>query len=398
MIGRSLPGHPSRPYAPTNGSSKRHPRHRSAIGHAVLAAAALGGLGLPSGPSVAADPIIRTVAGTGEPALTGAAGKVAEFNIGQPFGVEMGPDGLLYVTEVQNHRVLAVDVNNGRIETVAGTGRAGYSGDGGPATEALLNEPYEVRFDADGHMYFVEMRNHLIRCVDARTGVIRTVAGTGQPGDSGDGGPAVRARFRQPHSIALDGRGRLYVADIGNHRIRRVDLRRGIVQTIAGTGERVLPEDGQTALGNPILGPRALAIDGDDLWIALREGHSVWRLALSQGTLQHVAGCGDKGYSGDGGPAIEATFNGPKGIAKGPDRAVYVVDTENQVIRRIDLATGSITTVAGNGKRGGGGDGGPACRAALARPHGICVAADGTIYIGDTENHRVRAVLSVGAE
>ena len=313
---------------------------------------------------------------------------------GAPFGVELGTDGALYITEVGTHRVRRLDLKTGKLTTVAGTGRKGYSGDGGPATAAELNEPYEVRFDRDGTLYFVEMRNHLIRRVDARTGVISTIAGTGKRGYGGDGGPATRAMFSSPHSIALDGKGGLYVADIGNHRIRRIDLVAGTVESIAGTGERTLPKDGQEARGNPILGPRALFIEGRTMWIALREGHSVWRLDLERGTLHHVAGTGRKGYSGDGGPARQATFNGPKGIAVGPKGGVYVVDTENQAIRKIDPSTGIVTTVAGAGPqaRGGAGDGGPAVRAQLDRPHGICVGSDGALYIGDTLNDRVRRV------
>ena len=292
------------------------------------------------------------------------------------------------------HRVRKVDVKSGTITTVAGNGRKGYSGDGGAATDASLNEPYEVRFDQAGNMYFVEMQNHLVRRVDARTGTISTIAGTGQAGYSGDGGPATQATFRRPHSIALDGRGGLYIADIGNHRIRRVDLKSGVVESIAGTGERKLPKNGQVAKGKPLIGPRALFIDRQTMWIALREGHSVWRLDLNRGTLHHVAGVGTKGFSGDGKSALLATFNGPKGIAVGPGGDVFVVDTENQVIRRIRLKQGTISTVAGSGPkaRGGKGDGGDATQAEMDRPHGICVAADGTIYIGDTLNHRVRRV------
>jgi DNA-binding beta-propeller fold protein YncE len=336
--------------------------------------------------------VIETVAGTGEPADNGNQGLAREINIGDPFGVEIGPDGALYVTEVRNHRVLRVDLASGQIVTVAGNGRQGYSGDGGLATEASLNEPYEVRFDRDRNMVFVEMQNHLIRRVDAKTGVISTLAGTGQAGFRGDGGPAIQAQFKQPHSIALDDQQHLYVADIGNHRIRRIDLRTGVIETIAGTEEKKLPVDGQRALGNPILGPRALFIDGPTMWLALREGHSVWRMELAEGRLRHVAGTGQMGYSGDGGPARAATFNGPKGIAVGPRGQVVVVDTENQAIREIDVARGIVTTVAGNGQKGGAGDGGPATQAQLARPHGVCVGADGAIYIGDTLNHRVRRV------
>jgi sugar lactone lactonase YvrE len=342
----------------------------------------------------AAPGTIETIAGTGQASDGGSGGKATETNIGNPFGVELGPGGALFITEVSNHRVRRLDLKTGELSTVAGCGRKGYAGDGGPATEALLNEPYEVRFDAEGNMYFVEMQNHLIRRVDARTGRISTVAGTGQPGYGGDGGPARQAQFRNPHSIALDGRGGLYVADIGNHRIRRIDLAAGTIESAAGTGERQMPRDGERAAGKPILGPRALSIDSRTMWIALREGNSVWRMDLDRGTLHHVSGTGKKGYSGDGGPPAEATFNGPKGIAVGPDGSLVVVDTENQVLRRIDVKRGTIETIAGSGpaSRGYAGDGGPATKAHLNRPHGVCVGRDGTVYIGDSENHRVRQV------
>lgn len=337
---------------------------------------------------------IDTVAGTGQPQNNGDEGDARKINIGDPFGVEIGPDGALFITEVRNHRVWRLDFSSRKLSVVAGNGEQGYSGDGGLATDAALNEPYEIRFDKDGNMFFVEMKNHVVRRVDAQTGMISTVAGTGKQGFSGDGGPAVNATFNNPHSIALDGRGGLYIADIGNHRIRRVDLNSGNVETIAGNDERKLPRDGQVTKGNPILGPRALFIDGDTIWIALREGHSVWRLDMTAGTLHHVAGSGKQGFSGDGGSAKDATFNGPKGIAIGPAGHVYVVDTENQAIRKIDTKTNVITTVAGSGPahRGGSGDGGPATQAELDRPHGICLSTDGSIYIGDTLNHRVRRV------
>ncbi|MCA9143569.1 MAG: hypothetical protein H6821_10290 [Planctomycetaceae bacterium] len=337
---------------------------------------------------------IDTVAGTGRPDNNGANGNALEINVGQPFGVEVGPGGALYITEVQNHRVMRVDLKSGDLTTVAGCGRKGYAGDGGKATEAELNEPYEVRFDKQGNMFFVEMQNHIIRRVDAKSGIISTIAGTGKAGYGGDGGPALNAQFNRPHSIALDHQGGLYVADIGNHRIRRIDLETGIVDSIAGNGGKQAPQAGQTAKGNSVVGPRALFIDGDTMWVALREGHSVWTLSFASGKWSHVAGTGKQGFSGDGGPAAMATFNGPKGIAVGPDQHVYVVDTENQVIRKIDTKSKEISTVAGVGPehRGGTGDGGPATQAQMDRPHGICVGPEGTIYIGDTNNHRVRRV------
>ena len=327
--------------------------------------------------------LIDTVAGNGNPAI-----------VGQPFGVQFGPDDRLYICEVGNHRILRLDMASGKLTTTAGTGEAGYSGDGGPAMNARLNEPYEVRFDQRGNMYFVEMRNHLVRRVAAEDGTISTVAGTGEHGFNAEKGVATSVLLSHPHSIALDDQGNLYIADIGNHRIRRVDLQRGMLETIAGTGEKEMPRHLQTARGNPIVGPRALYVDGRTMWIALREGHSVWKLDLDTGLLSHVAGTGEKGYSGDGGAALEATFNGPKGIAVGPDGNVVVVDTENQVIRRIDIRSGIISTIAGAGPnaRGYGGDNGSAVAAKLDRPHGICAGKDEAVYIGDTNNHRVRRV------
>jgi len=349
---------------------------------------------LVAAPPVAAPLVIETVAGTGQPGdIPPGGGNALKVPVDLPFGVECGPDGALYITAIGHHRVLRLDRQSGELTSVAGSGKKGYAGDGRPATEALLNEPYEVRFDADGHyMYFVEMMNHLVRRVDLHTGLISTVAGNGQAGFAGDGGPAREARFKQPHSIALDGSGNLYVADIGNHRIRRIELATGTIDTIAGNGERELPRDGTSAKGQPILGPRALHVVGSTMWIALREGNSVWRLDLDSGLIHHVAGTGKKGFSGDGGAPSEATFDGPKGIVATAEGLLYVVDTENEVIRRIDTKAKRIDTIAGVGPkaRGYAGDGGPAIKAHFDRPHGIGLSPEGSLYIGDTSNHRVR--------
>ena len=339
---------------------------------------------------IARDALIDSVAGTGSPENNGDTGPAASINIGDPFGVEIGPDGALYVTEVRNYRVRRLDLSTGNLTTVAGCGRRGYSGDGGPAVDAELNEPYEVRFDIGGDMYIVEMKNHVVRRVDGKTKRISTVAGNGRKGFGGDGGPAIKALFNSPHSIALDKKSALYVADIGNHRIRRIDLSTGVVESMAGNAQRRLPQDGQVARGNPILGPRALFIDGGTLWIALREGHSIWRMDLADGILHHVAGTGQAGFAGDGGRALEAKFNGPKGIAvaKGD---VFVVDSENNAVRRIDLRSGLVATVIGGGpqERSGAAHRGEATNTQLNQPHGLCVAPDGTLFIGDTLNHRI---------
>jgi streptogramin lyase len=344
--------------------------------------------------AVAGERIVDTIAGTGKAENNGDSGPAATINIGEPFGVEIGPDEALYITEVRNHRVRRLDLATRELTTVAGCGRRGYSGDGSPAVDAELNQPYEVRFDRQGNMYFVEMQNHLVRRVDVKTKKISTVAGNGRQGFSGDGGPAVEAMFSVPHSIAIDHDGTIYIADIGNHRIRRVDPKTGIVESIAGASQRTPPRDGQVARGNPILGPRALFVDGDSLWIALREGHSIWRLDRTSGILRHVAGTGQAGYTGDGGPAASGTFNGPKGIAVASNRYVLVTDSGNNVIRRIDLRTGVIATIAGDSSRGQSQADADAAvmNMSLNQPHGVCVAPDGALYIGDTLNHRVLRV------
>ncbi len=341
---------------------------------------------------------IVTVAGAGGKQNNGNVGKFDQVNVGQTFGVEVGPDGALYICEVENHRLWRLDPTIQKMAVIAGNGRRGYNGDGGLATEASMNEPYEVRFDQSGNLYVVEMQNHVVRRIDATTKQITTVAGNGQRGYAGDNGLATKAKLNRPHSIAIHGNF-LFIADIGNHRIRRVDLRTNIIDSIAGNGEKQLPRAGKTT-GQPMVGPRALYATEDTLWIALREGHSIWKLDLNSELLQHVAGSGEKGYFGDDGPdgsALTAKFNGPKGIVVDENHRAYVVDTENQVIRRIDTKRGTVTTVAGNGKRGWSGDGGPAKLASTDRPHGICVNGKGVIFIGDTNNHRVRAVRDTPA-
>jgi DNA-binding beta-propeller fold protein YncE len=344
--------------------------------------------------------VFEIVAGTGEPRNNGKSGSTGKINIGEPFGVEIGPDGALYVAEVRNHRIRRVDLRAGTVSTVAGCGRRGYSGDGGLAVEAELNEPYEIRFDAAGNMFFVEMKNHIVRRVDGKTKTISTLGGNGHPGFGGDGGPATKALLKNPHSIALERSGAVYIADIGNHRIRRIDPNTGIIDSIAGTDRPSVPRDGQPARGNPILGPRALFIHDDTLWIALREGHSIWRMSLGEGMLHHVAGIGKPGFSGDGGPAADATFNGPKGIAVSRGGDVFVVDTENDAIRRIESRSRVVSTVAGHQKKDS--DETPGRETDLVRtlnrPHGICVAPDGSLFIGDTLNHRVVHFHPSGAD
>jgi sugar lactone lactonase YvrE len=326
---------------------------------------------------------VTTVAGTG------TAGYSAT-DVNNPYGLVIGPDGGLYFCDLGNQRIRRIDLGTETTTAIAGDGERGYAGDGGPALEASLNMPHELCFDAAGHLYIVERDNHVVRKVDGATGIISTVAGTGEPGFGGDGGQATEAQLRIPHSIAFDAQGDLLICDIGNHRVRRLDRATGTIDTYAGTGEREPTPDGAQLAGTPLNGPRTIAIGPDgSLFLALREGNAIYRLDPAARRIEHLAGTGEQGYSGDGGPARAAALAGPKGLAYGPEDVLYVADTENHAIRAIDLATGLITAVLGTGERGDGPETAPLeCR--LARPHGLCVDARGALYVADSEAHRIR--------
>ena len=335
---------------------------------------------------------VSTFAGTGKKEYSGDGGLAREAGAGEPYGLTIGPDGALYFCDIAFHVIRKVD-KEGRISTVAGSGKKGYAGDGGAATKALLAEPYEIKFDADGSMYFVEMLNNLVRKVD-KSGAISTVAGTGKPGFSGDAGPAREATFNKPHSIALDGKGALFVCDIGNHRVRRVDLKSGVVTTFTGTGEKLVPKDGSTFINSPVSGPRALDFGPrGEMVLALREGNSVYRIDLVKEQFVHLAGTGKSGYTGDGGPARAAALSGPKGVAVAPNGDIYLADTESHTVRVLRHANAIIETVVGDGKKHDGPDGNPKL-CGLARPHGVCVDSAGNVFIGDSENYRVRKLTA----
>lgn len=332
---------------------------------------------------------VTTFAGTGRKGFSGDGGPAAKAELNNPFAIARGPDGALYICDVDNHRVRRV-ATDGTISTIAGSAAKGYAGDGGPATQAALNQPYEVAWDKAGNLYFVEIGNHVVRRVDKKTGAISTVAGTGKAGFGGDGGPAVKAQLSQPHSLAFDAAGDLYVCDIVNHRVRKIDMRSGIISTWAGNGEKKTSPDGAQIDGSMLHGPRALAFAPDGmLWLALREGNAVLKLDPKAGTLKKVAGTGKSGFTGNGGPALAATLSGPKGVSLDGQGNVYLADTESHTIRMIDIKKGTLELLVGDGKKGDGPDG-PALKCQLARPHGVFVDNDGSVFIGDSENHRVR--------
>ena len=346
--------------------------------------------GEPAGFQNADNAVVETVAGNGRDVPNDADGTATTSSVSQPFGISTGPDGALYVCEVGSHRVRRVDLKTGAITTVAGTGRKGYSGDGGLAAAAELNEPYEIRFDSSGNMLFVEMQNHIVRRVDAQTGVISTVAGTGSSGYSGDGGLAASALLNQPHSIAIDASDNIYICDIRNHRVRVVSAANGVISTFAGTGAKSQTPDGAAVGTTPLNGPRAIEVTTDGvIWLALREGNAIFRTDLAELKWSHRAGTGRSGYSGDGGPAVKAQLAGPKGVALSKSGDLYFADTESHTIRVLRQDSATVETVIGDGQAGDGPDGDPhLCR--LNRPHGVFVSSDGWLYVGDSNNHRVR--------
>jgi sugar lactone lactonase YvrE len=341
-------------------------------------------------------PVITSPIGTGTKGFAGDGGQATKAHLDQPFDVAFDKAGNLYFSDTFNHRIRKVDAKTGVISTVAGSGKKGFAGDGGKATDASLNEPYGIELDDDGNLYIVDRLNFCVRKVDAKTAFISTVAGTGgKSGYAGDGGPADQAQLVEPNGLCL-GKGTLFIADVAGHRVRAVDLKTGTISTLVGNGKAVTAGDGGPLKDATTNGPRAVAMNPtkDALYLVERNGHCVRKIALTEGKIERFAGTGKKGYTGDGGKALECTFDGPKEIDVGKDGHVYIVDTENETIRKIDAKTGVVSTVAGKGrtKTPGLGDDGPATAATLGRPHGVAVGPDGALYIGDTNSHRIRKV------
>lgn len=339
--------------------------------------------------------IISTVAGTGVQGYAGDGGPALAAQLNNPFDVAFDPDGNMIFSDTFNHVVRRIDARTGTIATIAGTGTRGFSGDGGPATQAELNEPYGVVVDRAGNVYFADRLNRRVRRVDA-SGNISTLAGDGAGKYGGDGGPAATAGLAEPNGLALNAdQTGLFIADVADHRVRFVDLRTGVISTFAGTGEGRHDGDGGPATKAAIFGARAVALSPDGgLYVMERQGSSI--RIVRNGIIETVAGTGERGYAGDGGSARVAVFNAPKEMAVDAAGNIFVVDTENHAIRRIDAASWIVETIAGNGTAGPGGDGGPAPQAGLARPHGVAIGPDGAAYVGDSENHRVRRLVLAG--
>lgn len=299
--------------------------------------------------------------------------------LASPFGVDFDKHGNMYIVELSGGRVHKY-TPSGKLTTIAGDGSKDYTGDNGPAKKATFNGMHNVAATPDGDLYISDSWNHCIRRIDGRTGIITTIAGTGKAGFIGDGGPATKAMFDYLMCVSLNpANDKLYVADLKNRRIRRVNLKTGIVSTVAGNGKKGVPKDGSMATKSPLVDPRAVAVDSkNNIYVLERGGHAL-RVVTPDGRIRTVAGTGKAG-SKDG-PALKAQLKSPKHLAIDAHDNVIIADDQNASIRFYDARNKTLTSILGKGvekpKRG------------LSRPHGVGVHADGSIYVVDTGHHRI---------
>jgi sugar lactone lactonase YvrE len=335
---------------------------------------------------------IELVAGGGQHTNHGPA---REIELREPFGIAFNSRGIAYIVEMgQGNRLWQLDPK-GRAEVVGGTGEKGYGGDNGPALKAAFNGVHNLAITPSDDIYLADTWNNRIRRLTGNDLITSTVAGTGERGYSGDGGPAVAAKLGGIYCATLDFKGeRLYMADLHNRRVRYLDIKTGVVHAFAGNGQKGRPQDGSVALTAPLTDPRAVAADRQgNVYILERGGHALCVVRPDGRLYTVVNAAGRKGATGDGGPAIEATMSGPKHICIDPHDNVIIADAENHLIRRYQPKDGRIVRLAGTGKRGAKGVGGDPLTCELARPHGVTIGPDGHLYIVDSYNNRVLRIV-----
>ncbi len=335
--------------------------------------------------------IITTVAGNEILGYSGDYGTAITASLNKPFGVAIDVAGNIYIADSGNKRIRKVTASSGIITTVAGNGTYGFSGDNGTATAAKLTDPFGVALDAAGNIYLADRSNNRIRKVTVATSIITTLAGNGTSGFSGDNVVATSAILSQNIGVALDNTGNIYIADTNNSRIRKVSATSGIITTVAGNGTNGFSGDNGTATAAKLSDPFGVALDAAGN-IYITNNFSIRKVTASTGIITTVAGNGILGYSGDNGSAITASLNRISGVALDVSGNIYIADSGNNRIRKVTVATGIITTIAGNGIASFSGDNSVATSASLSSPSGVALDAAGNIYIADSNNNRIRKV------
>jgi len=341
-------------------------------------------------------PAPLTAVGPGGGTFAGDGGPATEARLNNPRGVVVDRAGNVYIADSSNDRIRRVDKQSGVITTVVGSGERGFAGDGAPARVANLYFPHGLALDEAGNLYIADAGNHRVRKVDAQSGLISTVAGTGRIEFRGDDGPAAAAGLFAPRGVAVDEKGNLFVSDTQHSCIRKVD-RDGKITTVAGADPRLVEKGAAPKyIWHPVgvaVGPDGLIYWADATLNRVKKADPA-RIdpKTRSGWITIVAGSEEMGFSGDGGPARDAEMEAPAALAFDRKGNLYIADHNNLRIRRVDVKTGVITTIAGNGTRGLSGDGGPALEASLNAPAGLALDAEDNLYIADAGNHRIRRI------
>jgi sugar lactone lactonase YvrE len=352
-------------------------------------------------------PLIFTVAGNGTQGFSGDGSAAISAELHTPYGVALDVAGNIYIADADNNVVRKVTVASGIISTVAGNGTQGFSGDGSAAISAELHTPYGVALDTAGNIYIADTNNNVVRKVTVASGIISTVAGNGTRGFSGDGSAAISAELHSPNGMTLDAAGNIYIADEGNYCVRKVTASTGVISTVAGTcsigysglggadGTSVNSSDGGAATSAEMGSVSAVALDATgNIYIAdtQRFHTSIRKVTVASGIISTVAGGGTQGYSGDGGAATSARLYNPYGVALDAAGNIYIADLGNCRIRKVTASTGIISTVVGNGTCDDSGDGGAATSAEIESVSAVALDAAGNIYLTDFFKSLVRKV------